>query len=105
VALPSNVVDIIGATDPYRTMTGYRVTPIIGVVPPDLVLTPNADEVAAIFEAPLDYLLNPANQQTNTLEFNGRTRTYYEIFWDDRRIWGATAAMIVNLSKRLTWPI
>ncbi len=103
VALPAHVVDIIGATDPYRTMTGYRVTPIIGVVPPDLVLTPNADEVAAIFEAPLDYLLNPANHLTNTLEFNGRTRTYYEIFWDDRRIWGATAAMIVNLSKRLTW--
>jgi len=103
VALPAHVVDVVGATDPYRTITGYRVTPIIGVVPPDLVLTPNADEVAAIFEAPLDYLLDPANHQTNTLEFNGRTRTYYEIFWDDRRIWGATAAMIVNLSKRLTW--
>ncbi|MBU6252121.1 MAG: CoA pyrophosphatase [Alphaproteobacteria bacterium] len=103
VALPRDQVDLIGATDPYRTITGYKVTPIIGVVPPDLPLVANAEEVAAIFEAPLDFLLDPANHATNTLNFNGRTRTYYEIFWGDRRIWGATAAMIVNLSRRIAW--
>lgn len=103
VALPSTSVDIVGLTDPYRTITGYKVTPVIGVVPPDLNLRANEDEVAAIFEAPLDFLLDPANHKTNTLDYNGRTRTYYELFWDDRRIWGATAAMIVNLSKRLAW--
>ncbi len=103
VDLPASVVDIIGLTDPYRTITGYKVTPVIGVVPADLNLTPNADEVSAIFEAPLDFLLDPANHNTNTLDYNGRTRTYYELFWEDRRIWGATAAMIVNLSKRLAW--
>lgn len=103
VALPRDQVELIGATDPYRTITGYKVTPILGVVPPDLALTPNADEVAAIFEAPLDFLLDPANHATNTVNFNGRSRTYYEIFWGDRRIWGATAAMIVNLSRRIAW--
>lgn len=103
VALPSASVEIVGLTDPYRTITGYKVTPVIGVVPPDLDLQPNEDEVAAIFEAPLDFLLDPANHKTNTLDYNGRTRTYYELFWEDRRIWGATAAMIVNLSKRLAW--
>lgn len=103
VALPSASVDIVGLTDPYRTITGYKVTPVIGVVPPDLDLQPNEDEVAAIFEAPLDFLLDPANHKTNTLDYNGRTRTYYELFWDNRRIWGATAAMIVNLSKRIAW--
>ena len=103
VALPRDQVDLIGATDPYRTITGYKVTPILGVVPPDLALTPNADEVAAIFEAPLDFLLDPANHATNTVNFNGHSRTYYEIFWGDRRIWGATAAMIVNLSRRIAW--
>lgn len=101
VALPRTVVDLIGTTDTYRTITGFTVTPVLGVIPPDLVLTPNEAEVAAIFEAPLDFLLDPANHGSNTLDFNGRTRTYYEIFWEDRRIWGATAAMIVNLSKRL----
>lgn len=103
VALPSTSVDIVGLTDPYRTITGYKVTPVIGVVPPDLDLRANEEEVAAIFEAPLDFLLDPANHKTNTLDYNGRTRTYYELFWEDRRIWGATAAMIVNLSKRLAW--
>lgn len=103
VALPASLVTILGLTDPYRTITGYKVTPVIGVIPPDLDLTANEDEVAAIFEAPLDFLLDPANHKTNTLDYNGRTRTYYELHWEDRRIWGATAAMIVNLSKRLAW--
>lgn len=103
VALPSSVVDIVGLTDPYHTITGYKVTPVIGVVPAGIDLTANEEEVAAIFEAPLDFLLDPANHRTNTLEYNGRIRTYYELFWEDRRIWGATAAMIVNLSKRLAW--
>lgn len=105
VALPSSAVDIIGLTDPYRTITGYKVTPVVGVIPPDIDLTANEGEVAAIFEAPLDFLLDPANHRMNTLDYNGRTRTYYELFWEDRRIWGATAAMIVNLSRRLTWRV
>jgi 8-oxo-dGTP pyrophosphatase MutT (NUDIX family) len=103
VALPGHAVELIGLTDPYRTITGYTVTPVLGVIPPDLPLHPNEGEVAAIFEAPLDFLLDAANHASNTLDYNGRTRTYYEIFWEDRRIWGATAAMIVNLSKRLQW--
>jgi len=103
VALPSSLVDIVGLTDSYQTITGYRVTPVLGVIPADIPLLANADEVAAIFEAPLDFLLDPANHNTNTLDYNGRTRTYYELFWEGRRIWGATAAMIVNLSKRLEW--
>ena len=101
VALARHHVDLIGLTDPYRTITGYCVTPVLGVIPPDLPLVANADEVAAIFEAPLDFLMDPANHRKTTVDWNGRARTYYEMHWDGRRIWGATAAMIVNLSKRL----
>lgn len=103
VALPGTLVDLVGVTDPYCTITGYRVTPVLGVIPPDLDLFPNEAEVAAIFEAPLDFLLDPANHGSNRIDYQGRTRTYYEIFWEGHRIWGATAAMIVNLSKRLAW--
>lgn len=103
VALPRSAVAIIGATDPYRTITGYAVTPIVGVIAPDLPLRPNDGEVAAIFEAPLAFLLDPANHAEQTLDWNGTARHYYEIIWQDRRIWGATAAMIVNLSRRLQW--
>ena len=55
------------------------------------------------FEAPLGFLLDPANQQRRSALFEGRERHYYEIMWNERRIWGATAAMIVNLSRRLRW--
>jgi 8-oxo-dGTP pyrophosphatase MutT (NUDIX family) len=101
--LDQAAVDLIGAIEPYRTVTGYVVTPVIGVIPPDLPLTPHEHEVADWFEAPLDYLLDPANQQLRSALFQGQTRHYYEILWNERRIWGATAAMIVNLSRRLQW--
>ena len=96
-------VDVVGTIEPYRTVTDYRVTPVIGVIPPGLPLTPHEDEVADWFEAPLAHLLDPANQLRHSALFQGRERHYYEIIWDGRRIWGATAAMIVNLSRRLRW--
>jgi 8-oxo-dGTP pyrophosphatase MutT (NUDIX family) len=101
IALPRSVVTVIGLADRYRTITGFEVTPVIGVVPPDLPVRPQPGEVAAIFEAPLDFLLDPANHRLREVEWRGQQRTYYEIMWGDRRIWGATAAMIVNLSRRL----
>jgi 8-oxo-dGTP pyrophosphatase MutT (NUDIX family) len=96
-------VQLIGSIEPYRTVTGYVVTPIVSVIPPDLPLTPHEHEVADWFEAPLAYLLDPANQHYRSALFQGQTRHYYEIVWNERRIWGATAAMIVNLSRRLQW--
>jgi 8-oxo-dGTP pyrophosphatase MutT (NUDIX family) len=101
IELPRDSVEVIGIADTYRTITGYEVTPVIGVVPPDLPLRPHVHEVAAIFEAPLDYLLEPEHQVIRTVEWRGRERCYYEIDWQGRRIWGATAAMIVNLGRRL----
>ena len=103
ILLDPSAVDLIGTIDPYSTVTGYVVTPVIGVVPPDLPLQPHEHEVADWFEAPLDFLLDPRNQQPRSALFQGQTRHYYEIVWNDRRIWGATAAMIVNLSRRLQW--
>jgi 8-oxo-dGTP pyrophosphatase MutT (NUDIX family) len=96
-------VELVGMIDPYRTVTGYVVTPVLGIVPPDLPLEPHEHEVADLFEAPLDFLLDPANRHRRSALFQGVERHYYEIMWNDRRIWGATAAMIVNLSRRLQW--
>ena len=96
-------VDIVGAVEPYRTVTGYVVTPVLGVIPPDLPLTPHEHEVADWFEAPLAHVLATANHQRKSALFRGRERHYYEIEWEGRQIWGATAAMIVNLSRRLRW--
>jgi len=103
VLVPPQLVEVVGAIEPYRTVTGYVVTPVLGVLPPDIALEPHEHEVADLFEAPLGYLLDPSNQRLRSALFQGRTRHYYEIVWNDRRIWGATAAMIVNLSRRLQW--
>ena len=95
--------EIVGSIEPYRTVTGYVVTPVIAVIPPDLPLAPHEQEVADWFEAPLAFLLEGRNQRRESALFQGRERHYYEILWNGRRIWGATAAMIVNLSRRLQW--
>lgn len=95
------VVEVVAALDSYRTVTGFAVTPVLAVIPPDLPLVPHDREVAAWFETPLAHLIDPANQHRRTALFEGRQRHYYEIDWDGQRIWGATAAMLVNLSLRL----
>jgi 8-oxo-dGTP pyrophosphatase MutT (NUDIX family) len=101
IGLPPAAVEVIGLADRYVTVTGFEVTPVVAIVPPDLALVPHPGEVAAVFEAPLHYLLDPAHQQERSALWRGRERHYYEIEWEGRRIWGATAAMIVNLGRRL----
>ncbi len=105
IGLEPQTVELVGLADRYRTVTGFEVQPVVAVIPPDLVLTPQPGEVAAIFEAPLDYVLDPANQLQSSVEWQGRDRHFYEILWQDFRIWGATAAMLVNLSRRLKWTV
>jgi 8-oxo-dGTP pyrophosphatase MutT (NUDIX family) len=103
IALPRHLVDIIGIVPPYRTVTDYRVTPIIGVIPPDLPLIANAEEVAAIFEMPLAVALNLSLWQDRTVDWAGQERHFHEMHWEGFRIWGATASMIVNLARQLQW--
>lgn len=103
ILLEPAAVELVGSIHPYRTVTGYVVTPVIGVVPPHLPLQAHEHEVADWFEAPLDFVLDPRNHQRRSALFQGQERHYYEILWNGRRIWGATAAMIVNLSRRLQW--
>jgi len=103
LGLDPGAAQIVGAIDPYRTVTGYVVTPVLAVVQPDQPLSPHEHEVADWFEAPLGFVLDPTNQQYKSALFQGRERHYYEIMWGERRIWGATASMIVNLSRRLQW--
>lgn len=101
LGLDPALVTLLGEADPYVTVTGFWVSPVVAVVPPDLELTPNPAEVADWFEAPLDFVLDPINQRRMTADFRGRTRQYYQIDWDGRQIWGATAAMLVNLARRI----
>lgn len=96
-------VQVIGETDRYRTGTGYDITPVLAMVPPDLPLDPNPAEVADWFEPPLGHVLDPANQAAREAEWQGRRGSYIEIMWNGHRIWGVTAAILANLSRRIAW--
>lgn len=101
IALPPGVVEVIGRSDIFRTGTGFAIEPIVGIVPPDLPLRPRDGEVEAIFEVPLDFLLDAANRELKTVDWNGGKRSYYEYLWEEQRIWGVTAAILVNLARRI----
>lgn len=101
VALPARHVEVLGTLDPYRTGTGFLITPVVGVVPPGLVLRPDPHEVAELFHVPLAHVLDPANHERQSAEWQGQTRHYWTIRHDRHFIWGATAGMIVALARRL----
>ena len=101
VALPPPTVEVLGTLDPYRTGTGFLVTPVVGVVPPGLALRPDPGEVDELFHVPLAHVLDPANHLRESARWQGQLRHYWTIRHDRHVIWGATAGMIVALSRRL----
>jgi 8-oxo-dGTP pyrophosphatase MutT (NUDIX family) len=103
LGIRSEDVTVIGASDVYKTGTGYAVTPVLAVVPPDLVLQPNPTEVAAWFEAPVDFVFDRANHVEQRAYWQEQERRYIEIMWQEHRIWGVTAAIIANLARRIAW--
>lgn len=103
IALPLSKVRVIGETDHYRTGTGFAITPVLATVPPDLPLRANPAEVDEWFEAPLSFVLDPANHVENELFWRGALRRFVDMEWDGHRIWGATGGMLANLSRRLNW--
>jgi 8-oxo-dGTP pyrophosphatase MutT (NUDIX family) len=101
IGLPEDRVEILARLPDYHTRTGYRVTPVIGLLTPPLELAPDPREVAEVFEVPLAFLLDPRNRQRRTREFQGQTVGFYVFEHEGRVIWGATAGMLVNLYRML----
>ncbi|MCF7749853.1 CoA pyrophosphatase [Bacillus subtilis subsp. subtilis] len=101
IALPSAQVQVLGYLDPFVTITGYRVTPVVAVIDPAFVAVPQPAEVAEVFEVPLAYLMEPANLHQVEIDHRGRIRHVLEYGWPGQRIWGATAAILYNLRRRL----
>jgi 8-oxo-dGTP pyrophosphatase MutT (NUDIX family) len=101
IGLDSARVEVLGRLSEYHTRTGYRITPVVGVVVPPLELRADANEVDEIFEVPLAFLLDPANHQRQSREWQGATRWFFAIPYEGHYIWGATAGMLVNLSRHL----
>ncbi|MGE8396717.1 MAG: NUDIX hydrolase, partial [Comamonas sp.] len=103
VGLAAQQVEVLGSLPVYETGTAFIVTPVVALVQPDVVLTPNPDEVADVFEVPLRFLLDPANHQRHRLQWQGLEREWFSMPYDDagkeRYIWGATAGMLRNFYR------
>lgn len=101
IGLHRRHVEIAGFMDLYQTVTGFLVTPVVGFIKPPFELVPDPFEVAEVFEVPLSYVLDPKNHERRSMIFNDRERYFYVLPYKNYYIWGATAAMLVNLSKKL----
>lgn len=101
IALPVHSVDVVGTTRSRPSGSGYLITPVIGVIPEGLALTPHEAEVSAVFEVPLDHLLTEAHHLRKSQMFRGSEHHFYEIDWPQERIWGVTAGLIVAIAPLL----
>ena len=102
VDLDPALVRVAGLATPYRTLTGYHITPVVGFVDASARFTANAGEVADVFEVPFAFLMDPANHERRYRDQPpGPPRWHYAITWQDRLIWGATAGMARGLYERL----
>jgi 8-oxo-dGTP pyrophosphatase MutT (NUDIX family) len=102
IGLLSEFVSLAGLSTPYRTGTGYLITPVVGFVRPGFELTPNPGEVADVFETPFGFLMDPSNveEHERTLP-TGETRRFYAYTHENQFIWGATAGILRALYDRL----
>ena len=102
VGISRKFVQVIGEVDPYRTGTGYEITPVVGIVTPGFTIHADPREVADVFEVPLSHFLDAQNHRIDSRIFQGRERRFYAMPYGDRYIWGATAGMLKNLHFVLT---
>ncbi len=104
VGLAPDRVAIAGRLENYVVGTGYRITPVVGVVAGAPALAPDAREVAEVFEVPLPFVLDAGNYRREGMTVDGLARRYHVLSWGRYRIWGATAAILANLRDVLHEP-
>jgi 8-oxo-dGTP pyrophosphatase MutT (NUDIX family) len=95
-------VSVAGFLDSYETGTGFAILPVVGLLTKGFALVPDANEVEEVFEVPLAFLLDPANRERRSMEWQGRSREFYAFTYDRHYIWGATAGILVSFADRVT---
>ena len=101
IGLDPALVEPLGYLPPYRTGTGFVITPLVAIVSPRFTLRPDPAEVADVFEVPFDFLMNADNHRIDSRQWRGAERQFYAMPFEQRYIWGATAGIIRALSRRL----
>jgi len=106
VGLTADHIEVLGTLPIYVTGTSFVITPVVALVRPGFVLKPNPHEVAAAFEVPLDFVMNPAHHRRHVADWEGQRREWFSMPYDDggqeRYIWGATAGMLRNFYRMLS---
>jgi 8-oxo-dGTP pyrophosphatase MutT (NUDIX family) len=101
VGLDPARVEILGCLPPYRTITDFCVSPVVGWIEPPVTYALDEQEVADVFEVPLTFVVDPANHQRESIHWKGEDHSYFVLPYPGRRIWGATAGMLVDLARIL----
>ena len=97
VGLEASFISILGVLDNYHTGTGFDVSPVVGMVEEGFTIVPDMREVDEVFEVPLSFILNKDNHVLHSKEYKGAERKFYSMEFEGHTIWGATAAILVNL--------
>lgn len=101
IGLAPDRLEVVGRMPDYATGSGYRIAPVLAIADSEAMMRINPDEVAAAFEVPLSFLMDPANHRTESRIWQGKERFYWVMPYGDRYIWGVTAGIIRTLYERL----
>ena len=101
IGLRADQVEVIGKLGDMALPSGFQITPFVGLIDNELSFTPCPDEVADIFQAPLELILDPSAYRHSTMFFNSSERAILELHYEDYRIWGATAAILYHLANEV----
>ncbi|MDA8780167.1 CoA pyrophosphatase [Alphaproteobacteria bacterium] len=101
IGLDASHIEIAGVLDTYQTGTGFLILPVVGFVKPGFTLTPDKNEVADVFEVPAHIALSTQNWKTDSGEWKGRMWNFYSMDYQGYNIWGATAGMLMHMSRRI----
>lgn len=99
VGIAQNDIEVLGKLPMQPTGSGFLIQPVVGRLPHDFDLILAKEEVSDAFEAPIDFLFNPDNQNHSYQEYGGKNYSIYSIPYDGWNIWGATANIIVKFSQ------
>lgn len=102
IGLRADQVEVIGQLGDMSLPSGFRITPIVGLIETGLSFTPCPIEVATIFHAPLELVLDPDAYSSSTMTYNNKPRKILELLYQDYRIWGATAAILYHLAREIS---
>ena len=102
IGLDPSHIEIAGVLDTYQTGTGFLILPVVGFVKPGFTLTPDKNEVADVFEVPAHIALSTQNWKTDSGEWKGRMWNFYSMDYQGYNIWGATAGMLMHMSRRIS---